>query len=52
MDFEEGRKPYSPKEEFGEGRRSIIHKRINEPLILENSVRKCKEDTERIIYIQ
>ena len=51
MDFEEGRRPYIHEEEFAEGRRSITHKRINEPLILEDSVRKCREDNERIIHI-
>ena len=45
MDIKERQRPYSPEEEFAEGRRSFIHKRINEPLILENLVRKCKEDT-------
>ena len=52
MDIEEGRRPYSPKEEFVEGISSIIHKRSSEPLSLEDSVRKCREDNERIIHIQ
>ena len=52
MDFEEGRRPYSPEEEFVEGRKSIRHKRSTEPLILEDSMRKCREDNERIIHIQ
>ena len=52
MDFEEGRRPYSPKEEFVEGKISIRHKRSIEPLILEDSMRKCRKDNERIIHIQ
>ena len=52
MDFEEGRRPYNPKEDFFEGRRSIRHNTSNEPLILEDSMRKCREDNERIIRIQ
>ena len=52
MDFEEGRRPYSLEEDFTEGRRSIRHKRSSESLILEDLVRKCREDNERIIYIQ
>ena len=52
MDFEEGRRPYSPEEEFVEGIRSIRHKMSNEPLSLEDSMRKCREDNERIIHIQ
>ena len=52
MDIEEGRRPYSPEEEFVEGRRSVRHKRSSEPLILGDSVRKCREDNERIINIQ
>ena len=52
MDIEEGQRPYSPEEEFVEGRMSIIHKRSSEPLILEDSVRKCREDNERINHIQ
>ena len=52
MDIEEGRRPYSPEEEFVEGRKSIGHKRSSEPLILEDSMRKCREDNERIIHIQ
>ena len=51
MDFEEGQRPYSPKEEFVEGIRSITFKRSSELLILEDSVRKCREDNERIIHI-
>ena len=35
MHFEEGRRSYSPKEEFVEGRRSIKHKRSSEPLSLD-----------------
>ena len=50
--FEEGWRPYSPKEEFVEGRRSYRHKRRSELLILEDSARKCREDNERIIHIQ
>ena len=52
MNIEEGRRPYSPKEEFVEGKRSTRHKMSSELLILEDSVRKCKEDNERIIHIQ
>ena len=52
MNIEEGRRPYSPKEEFVEGRRSIIHNMSSEPLILEDSMRKCREDHERIVHIQ
>ena len=52
MDIEEGWRPYSPKEEFVEGRRLIIHKMTSEPLSLEDLVRKCREDNERIIHIQ
>ena len=46
MDIEEGRRPYSPEEEFVEGRRSIRHKMSSELLSLEDSVRKCREDNE------
>ena len=52
MDIEEGQRPYSPKEEFFEGIRSTRHKMSSEPLSLEDSVRKCREDNERIIHIQ
>ena len=52
MDIKERQRPYSPEEEFLEGRRSIRHKMSNESLILEESVRKCREDNERIIHIQ
>ena len=52
MDIEEGRRPYSPEEEFVEGRRSTRHKMSSEPLILEDLVRKYREDNERIIHIQ
>ena len=52
MDFEEGRRPYSTEEEFFEGRSSIRHKRSSESLSLEDSVRKCREDNERIIHIK
>ena len=52
MDFEEGKRPYSHKEEFVEGRRSIRHTRSSEPLILEDSMRKCREDNEMSIHIQ
>ena len=52
MDIEEGQRPYSLEEEFVEGRRSIRHKMSSEPSILEDSVRKCREDNERIIHIQ
>ena len=52
MDFEQVRRPYSPEEEFVEGIRSIRHNRISEPLSLEDSVRKCREDNEMIIHIQ
>ena len=52
MDLEEGWRPYSLEEEFVEGRRSTRHKMISEPLRLEDSVRKCREDNERIIHIQ
>ena len=52
MDIEEGRRPYSPEEDFIEGRRSIRHKMSSEPLSLEDSVRKYTEDNERIIHIQ
>ena len=51
MDIEEGRRPYSFEEGFVEGRRSIRHKRSSEPLSLEDSLRKCREDNERIIHI-
>ena len=51
-DIEEGRRPYSPEEEFVEGIRSTRHKMSSEPLILEDSARKCREDNERIIHIQ
>ena len=44
MDIEEGWIPYSPKEEFVEGRSSIRHKRSSGLLGLEDSVRKCRED--------
>ena len=49
MDFEERQRPYSLEEEFVEGIRSVRHQRINEALILEDSVRKCREDNERIM---
>ena len=49
MDIEEGWRPYSPEEEFVEGRRSIRHGMSSEPLSLEDSMRKCREDNERII---
>ena len=52
MDIEEGQRSYSPKEDFVEGKRSTRHKMSSEPLILEDSVRKCREDNERIIHIQ
>ena len=52
MDFEEGQRPCSPQEDFFEGRSSIRHKRSSESLSLEDSVRKCREDNERIIHIQ
>ena len=52
MDIEEGRRPYSPKEDFVEGRRSTRHKMSSELLSLEDSMRKCREDNERIIHIQ
>ena len=39
MDFDKGWRPYSPEEEFVEGRRSIRNKRSNELLSLEDSVR-------------
>ena len=52
MDIEEGRRPYSPKEEFVEGIRSNRHQMSSETLILEDSVTKCGEDIERIIHIQ
>ena len=51
-EFEEGWRPYSPKEEFVEGRRSIRHKRRSESLSLADSMRKCREDNGRIIHIQ
>ena len=51
MDFEEGQRPYSFEEEFVEGRKSIRYKRGSDPLSLEDSVRKCREDNERIIHI-
>ena len=44
MDFEHGKRPYIPKEEFVEGRRSSRHKRSSEPLSLDNLVRKCRKD--------
>ena len=52
MDFEEGQRPCSPQEDFVEGRRSIRHKRSSELLRLEDLVRKCREDNERIIHIR
>ena len=52
MDIEEGRRPYSPEEEFVEGRRSTRYKVSSEPLSLEDSVRKRREDNERILHIQ
>ena len=52
MDIDEGWRPYSPKEEFVEGRKSMRHKMSSESLSLEDSVRKCREDNERIIHIQ
>ena len=51
MNFEEGWRPYSPEEDFVKGIMSIIHKTRSEPLILVDSVRKCREDNERIIHI-
>ena len=51
MDFEEGQRPRSLEEEFLDGMRSIRLKRSSELLILEDSVRKCREDNERIIHI-
>ena len=51
MDFKEGRRPYSSKEEFVDGRRSITHKRSIELLSFQDSVRKCREDNEKIIHI-
>ena len=51
MHFEEGRRPYSPEEEFVGRIISIRHKRSKESLSLEDSVRKCREDNERIIHI-
>ena len=50
-DFEESQRPYRPKEDFVEGRRSIRHKRSSEPLILEDLARKCRDDNKRIIHI-
>ena len=52
MDIEEGQRPYSPEEEFVEGISSIRHKMRSELLILEDLVRKCRDDNERIIHIQ
>ena len=52
MDIEEGQRPYSLEEEFVEERISTRHNMSSEPLILEDSVRKCREDNERIIHIQ
>ena len=51
MDFEEGRRPYCPYKEVVEGIKSIRCNIIGEPLRLEDSVRKCREDNERIIHI-
>ena len=52
MDLEEVQRPYSPEEEFVAGTSSIRHKRSSQPLSLEDSVRKCREDNEKILHIQ
>ena len=46
MDIKEGRRPYSPEEEFVDGIRSIRHKMRSELLSLEDSVRTSREDNE------
>ena len=52
MDIEEGRRPYSPEEEFVEGISSIRNNRSNELLSLADSMGKCREDNKRIIHLQ
>ena len=52
MDFKYGHKPCRPEEEYVEEIISSRHKRSSEMLIFGDSVRKCREDNERILYIQ